>query len=123
MPVTGLLVEGDGGQVAAPHAQADMGQTQVLLGGGQQHPPDAAAAVFRLHADGGDPAAALGRLALPGGKADHAAIDHRFQADNVGEGQHAKQIDQRPGVFAETNLLQFAQFPQVAQRGCLDFKG
>ncbi len=43
-----------------------------------------------------------------------------FQSHNIWKGEHANQVQERPGIFRKANLLQAAELVQVAPGGLLN---
>ncbi len=53
-------------------------------------------------------------------KADHAPRMIGFQSDHIRKGEHAHQVQQRPGIQWKTDFLQVPQLVQVTPAGRLN---
>lgn len=105
-----------GAMVGAPQCEADDGHPQRTLTGFKERSPDAASAVVWMDPDGGDPANALTSTAVPDDEPDRSPAAHRFQAHGLRERKCRQNIDPRPCITTEADLLQRDDLPQVAPR-------
>jgi hypothetical protein len=57
---------------------------------------------------------------IPRDKADHVPSMIGFQSHHIRKGEHAHQVQQRPGIQRKTDFLQVPQLAQVAPAGWLN---
>jgi hypothetical protein len=75
-----------------------------------------------VHPNGVDPTHIAAHVRLARSKSDHLAVRNHLQTHLPRQGQHTNQLQQRPGVFAKHQVLQLAQFVQVAPVGSHNLK-